>query len=83
MERYWLWLHTRRGLSANGLRQALAAFETPAGIYAASGAALFVVSDMTLCYNTVQKKPTLWHYISLGIYYTAQLLLGLSAGKPF
>ena len=40
MERYWLWLHTRRGLSANGLRQALAAFETPAGIYAASGAKL-------------------------------------------
>ena len=52
-------------------------------VLAASGAVLFVVSDMTLCYNTVQKKPTLWHYISLGIYYTAQLLLGLSAGKPF
>ena len=34
-------------------------------------------------YNTVQKKPTLWHYLSLGIYYSAQLLLGLSAVKPF
>ena len=52
-------------------------------VLAASGAALFVVSDMTLCYNTVRKKPTLWHFISLGIYYSAQLLLGLSAVKPF
>ena len=50
---------------------------------AAAGAALFVASDMTLCYNPVQKKPTLWHYLSLGIYYSAQLLLGLSAVKPF
>ena len=52
-------------------------------VLAAAGAALFVASDMTLCYNTVQKKPTLWHYLSLGIYYSAQLLLGLSAVKPF
>lgn len=52
-------------------------------VLAAVGAALFVASDMTLCYNTVQKKPTLWHYLSLGIYYSAQLLLGLSAVKPF
>ena len=34
---------------------------------------------MTLCHNTVRKKPVKWHYISLGIYYTAQWLLALSA----
>lgn len=52
-------------------------------VLAASGAVLFVASDMTLCYNTLRKKPTLWHYVSLGVYYSAQLLLGLSAVKPF
>lgn len=55
----------------------------PRSVLVASGAALFVASDMTLCYNTIQKKPTLWHYLSLGVYYSAQLLLGLSAMKPF
>lgn len=48
-------------------------------LFAAAGAALFVASDLTLCHNTVRGKPTAWHYTSLGIYYTAQLLLALSA----
>ncbi len=48
-------------------------------LLAALGAAAFVLSDMTLCHNTVRKKPVKWHYISLGIYYTAQWLLALSA----
>ncbi len=45
---------------------------------AAMGAAAFVISDMTLCHNTVRQKPVRWHYGSLGIYYTAQWLLALS-----
>ncbi|MFR5854736.1 MAG: hypothetical protein ACLUE8_10640 [Lachnospiraceae bacterium] len=44
---------------------------------AAAGAALFVASGrMTLCYNTVPRKPTCGSTSSLGIYYSAQLLLG-------
>lgn len=50
-------------------------------LLAAAGAALFVVSDLTLCHNTVRNKPVSWHYVSLGIYYTGQLLLGLSAAR--
>lgn len=48
-------------------------------LLAALGAAFFVASDLTLCHNTLRHKPDSWHYISLGIYYTGQLLLGLSA----
>lgn len=48
-------------------------------VLAALGAALFAVSDLTLCHNTIRKKPQRWHMISLGVYYTGQLLLGLSA----
>lgn len=48
-------------------------------VFAAVGAALFVLSDLTLCHNTVRKKPTAWHYVSLGVYYMAQFALALSA----
>lgn len=48
-------------------------------VLAAVGAIMFVISDLTLCHNTVRHKPLSWHYVSLGIYYTGQLLLGLSA----
>lgn len=46
---------------------------------AAAGAALFVVSDLTLCHNTIRQKPSHWHFMSLGTYYMGQLLLALSA----
>ena len=51
----------------------------PRSALAALGAALFVVSDLTLCHNTMKRKPTMWHFVSLGVYYSGQLLLGLSA----
>lgn len=45
---------------------------------AAIGAILFVISDMTLCDNMLNNRPLRNQYISLGIYYTAQFLLGIS-----
>lgn len=45
---------------------------------AAAGALLFVLSDATLCDNMINRRPLPNQYVSLGIYYTAQLLLGLS-----
>ena len=45
---------------------------------AALGAILFVISDMTLCDNMLNTRPLRNEYISLGIYYTAQFLLGAS-----
>lgn len=48
-------------------------------VMAAVGAVMFVLSDLTLCHNTLRHKPVSWHYVSLGVYYTGQLLLGLSA----
>ena len=42
----------------------------------------FVVSDMTLCHNLLLKRPGSCHFVSLGIYYMAQLLLALSAFPP-
>lgn len=48
-------------------------------VLAAAGAALFVLSDLTLCHNTVRKKPDSWHFMSLGAYYMGQFLLALSA----
>ena len=42
----------------------------------------FVVSDMTLCHNLLLKRPSSCHFVSLGIYYMAQLLLALSAFPP-
>ncbi len=50
----------------------------PRPLLAAIGALLFVLSDATLCDNMVNNRPVLNQYISLGIYYTAQFLLGLS-----
>ena len=52
---------------------------SPRSVLAACGAALFAVSDLTLCHNTIRKKPQSWHRNSLGVYYAGQLLLGLSA----
>lgn len=49
---------------------------------AALGAVTFVVSDMTLCHNLLLKRPSSCHFVSLGIYYMAQLLLALSAFPP-
>ncbi len=45
---------------------------------AALGALLFVISDMTLCDNMLNNRPVFNQKISLGIYYTAQFLLGIS-----
>ena len=46
---------------------------------AAFGAILFVLSDLTLCDNMLNARPLPNQYVSLGIYYTAQFLLGISA----
>ena len=51
---------------------------TPQSYLAALGAILFVISDMTLCDNMLNTRPLRNEYISLGIYYTAQFLLGAS-----
>ncbi|MBE5795225.1 MAG: lysoplasmalogenase [Clostridiales bacterium] len=51
---------------------------SPQAYLAALGAVLFVVSDMTLCDNMLNTRPLRNEYISLGIYYTAQFLLGAS-----
>lgn len=45
---------------------------------AAVGAILFVLSDATLCDNMLNDRPRPNQYVSLGIYYTAQLFLGMS-----
>ncbi len=47
-------------------------------LLAAAGALLFVISDATLCDNMINQRPLPNQYISLGVYYTAQLFLGLS-----
>ncbi len=46
---------------------------------AALGAALFVVSDATLCRNVLEKREEKAHYISLGVYYMGQLCIALAA----
>ena len=51
---------------------------SPQAYLAALGAILFVISDMTLCDNMLNTRPLRNEYISLGIYYTAQFLLGAS-----
>ena len=43
------------------------------------GAALFVASDLMLCLNHVYRRGLPWRFASLGVYYAAQLLIGLSA----
>ncbi len=48
-------------------------------VLAAVGAVLFVLSDATLCDNIINRRPRPNQYVSLGIYYTAQLFLGMSA----
>ena len=37
-----------------------------------------MISDITLCDNMLNARPVRNQYISLGIYYTAQILLGIS-----
>lgn len=51
---------------------------SPQAWCAAAGALLFVLSDITLCDNMLNARPVRNQYISLGIYYTAQFLLGIS-----
>ncbi|MDD3409894.1 MAG: lysoplasmalogenase family protein [Eubacteriales bacterium] len=46
---------------------------------AAVGAVLFVISDMTLCRNSVENRPEREKYVSLGIYYMAQLCFAVCA----
>ena len=48
-------------------------------ILAAAGAALFVASDLMLFLNHAYRRGLPWRFASLGVYYTAQLLIGLSA----
>lgn len=48
-------------------------------VLAALGAALFVLSDMGTCHTILCKASRRFDYTSLGIYYTAQFLLGMSA----
>lgn len=48
-------------------------------LLAAVGAVLFVLSDATLCDNLLNQRPLPNQYVSLGIYYTAQFFLCLSA----
>lgn len=47
-------------------------------LLAAIGSALFIASDLTLCANLIEKRGFKHQYISLGMYYTGQLLLALS-----
>ncbi len=66
---------------------ALVAFSLPVpfaalsrrAVLAALGAMLFVVSDMGTCHAMLTPAGRRFNYISLGVYYTAQLLLGFSA----
>lgn len=44
----------------------------------AAGAALFTLSDILLLRNRVQKRSKMAHYVSLGTYFTGQLLLAAS-----
>lgn len=48
-------------------------------VLAALGAALFVLSDMGTCHTILANPGRTFDYCSLGTYYTAQLLLGMSA----
>ena len=64
------------------LPRAVYAVPSARSTLAALGAVMFVVSDMTLCHNLLLKRPGSCHFVSLGIYYMAQLLLALSAFPP-
>lgn len=48
-------------------------------LLAALGALIFVLSDMGVCHGMMRRIPKKLDYLYLGIYYLAQLLLGLSA----
>ena len=48
-------------------------------LLAAAGALIFVLSDMGVCHASMYKIPQKLDFCYLGIYYLAQLLLGLSA----
>jgi hypothetical protein len=48
-------------------------------VFAALGAALFVLSDMGTCRCMLTKTSERFNAVSLGIYYTAQIFLGMSA----
>ena len=48
-------------------------------VFAALGALLFVLSDMGTCHCMLTKTSGRFDYISLGIYYSAQIFLGMSA----
>ena len=48
-------------------------------LLAALGALIFVLSDMGVCHGMLYRIPKKLDYTYLGIYYLAQLLLGLSA----
>jgi len=48
-------------------------------VLAALGAALFVLSDMGTCHVILGHASRQFDFMSLGVYYTAQLLLGMSA----
>jgi len=52
MERYWIWLATRKGLSAKGCLRVLAAFGDPKRAYAAS------LSELE-CAKGITKKDVL------------------------
>ena len=45
----------------------------------AIGSVLFCISDITMCYNRYRKCGRLSNFVSLAIYYTAQIVLSLSA----
>lgn len=47
-------------------------------VLAAVGAVLFVISDMGVCHGRLVDHSTGFHYRSLGVYYLAQLCLGMS-----
>lgn len=48
-------------------------------LFAALGAALFVLSDMGTCHCMLTKTSKRFDFFSLGIYYSAQIFLGMSA----
>lgn len=48
-------------------------------LLAALGAALFVLSDMGTCHCILTPAGKRFNFISLGVYYTGQILLGMSA----
>ena len=52
---------------------------SPRMLCAAVGAVLFLISDATLLRNTLLERPAKDRFISLGIYYTGQLLIACAA----